>query len=273
LVDYAKQFNVGTWFWKHRRDLKTPQDRQNFFDLCNRVGVVGAKIDFLDHEAKEVIDLYQALLKDAAEHKIMVDFHGANKPAGEARTWPNELTREGVYGMEHRNMPAWATHNTTIPFTRLLAGHADFTPMHFGDRRKETSWTHQIATAACFNSPVLIYAANPKAMLENPAVEMIKSIPSTWDETIVLPQSEIGELAAFARRKGATWFLAVLNGAKERSLTVPLSFLDRRKYDSMIVSDKLDNAAALNVAKAVAQRTDSLKLEMRSAGGFIARFS
>jgi alpha-glucosidase len=134
----------------------------NFFSLCQRIGVVGAKIDFFDHEAKEIIDLYQTLLREAAEYKLILDFHGANKPAGEARTWPNEMTREGIYGLEHRNVPAWAPINTTLPFTRMLAGHADYTAVHFGERRKETSWTHQIASAAILTSPLLVYGAHPK---------------------------------------------------------------------------------------------------------------
>ena len=76
----------------------------------------------------------------------MVDFHGANKPTGESRTWPNEMTREGIRGLEYRRTAAWAEHNTTLPFTRLLAGPADYTPVVFGERRKDTTWAHQIAT-------------------------------------------------------------------------------------------------------------------------------
>ena len=200
LVDYSKQNNVGIWLWKHSKDLRTGQNREAFFSLCNRVGAVGAKIDFFDHEAKEVIDLYQALLRASAEHQIMAEFHGANKPAGESRTWPNELTREAVRGLEYRSMQTRARHDTTLPFTRYLAGHADYTPMHFGERRRETSWAHQIASAVIFTSPLLIFGAHPKNILANPAVELIKSISSVWDETVVLSVSEIGELAIFARR-------------------------------------------------------------------------
>src|ERR1043165_293822 len=211
LVEYSRQQKVGLWFWKHSKDLRTPDARTNFFSLLARVGVVGAKIDFFDHEAKEIIDVYQALLREAAEHKIMVEFHGANKPAGESRTWPNEMTREAIRGLEYRSMETRATHNTTLPFTRFLAGHADYTPMIFSERRRETSLSHQIASAVVFTSPVLIYGAHPKNILENPAVEIIKSIPSVWDETRAQSVSEIGEIAAFARRRGNAWFLAVMH--------------------------------------------------------------
>ncbi len=273
LVDYSRQQRVGIWFWKHSRDLRTPEGRRKFFKQCNDVGVVGAKIDFFDHEAKEIIDLYQILLKEAAESKLMVAFHGANKPAGEARTWPNEMTREGIYGLEHRKGESWSRHNTTLPFTRMLAGHADYTGMHFGERRRETSWAHQIASVAILTSPVLIYGAHPKNILENPAVEMIKSLPSTWDETIALPMCEIGELAVFARRHGDTWFLAIMNGPNSRKESISLSFLGGGKYEVMLVRDELDNAAAVRIEKTTMNQRDSIKMDLRVGGGFIARFS
>ena len=272
LVNYSKQWNVGIWFWEHSKNLKTPESRQKFFEQLNRVGVVGAQIDFFDHEAKEVIDQYQALLKDAAEHKIMLEFHGANKPAGESRTWPNEMTREAIRGMEYRSMAERATHNTTLPFTRFLAGHADYTPVHFGERRRETSWSHQIATAIVFTSPVMIYGAHPKSILDNPAAELIKSIPSTWDGTLVLPPSEIGEIAVFARRKGSEWFLGVLNGSTAKTITVPLGFLGHGRHDAMLVRDNLDDPAAEKIENLRLGSTDSLNLEMRAGGGFAGRF-
>ncbi len=272
-VDFSRRRNVGLLFWKHSRDLRTPEARKQFFDLCQRVGVVGAKIDFFDHEAKEIIDLYQTILREAAERKLIVDFHGANKPAGEARMWPNEMTREGIYGLEHRRTEAWAPVNATLPFTRMLAGHADYTPMIFGERRKETSWAHQIACAAIFTSPLLVYGAHPKNILANPAVEIIKSIPSVWDETIALPASEIGELAAFARRSGSTWFLAIMNGSTARTIKIPLSFLGGGKYQATLARDLQDNAAAVKIENLSLSRTDSLTIELRAGGGFIARLA
>src|SRR6185295_6364723 len=154
----------------------------------------------------------------------MLNFHGANKPTGEPRTWPNEMLREAVRGMESSRLQERARHDVTLPFTRFLAGHADYTPVHFGTRRADTTWAHQIASAAIFTAPLLTYGAHPTNLLKNPAIEMIKSIPSIWDETVVLPPSEIGEVAVFARRRGDAWFLAVLNGPTARNIEVPLSF-------------------------------------------------
>jgi alpha-glucosidase len=273
LVDYSRQQGVGLWFWKHSRELRTPEAREAFFKRLHDLGVVGAKIDFFDHEHKEVVDLYTALLKDAARHQIMVNFHGANKPTGEARTWPNELVREAVRGMEASRLKDRATHDVTLPFTRYLAGHGDYTPVHFGERRANTTWTHQIATAAVFTAPLLTYGAHPANILKNPGVEMMKSIPSTWDETIVLPISEIGEIAAFARRSGDTWFLAILNGLIARTVEIPLSFLGEKEYRAMLLRDSSDDAAALEVENKNLRRSDSLAIKLRPGGGFIARFS
>ena len=247
-VEYSRGRGVGIWVWLHSRDLRTPEAREEMFQRCQDAGVVGVKIDFLDHEAKEVIDLYHALLRDSAKHKLMANFHGANKPAGESRTWPNEMTREAVLGMESSRFRERARHDTTLPFTRFLAGHADYTAVHFGERRRDTTWAHQVASAAVFTSPVFVYGAHPRRLLENPAVEMIKSIPSVWDESVVLKESEIGELAAFARRDGETWFLAILNGPAERKLDVSLaSFLPDGQYEAMLVRDDPSDSAAVKV--------------------------
>lgn len=272
LVDYSNQRNVKLWFWKHRRSLGTEGEREEFFSLLSRLGVVGAKIDFFDHEAKEVIDLYQALLRSSAEHKIMVEFHGANKPAGESRTWPNELSREAVRGLEYRSLNLRSVHNTTLPFTRFLAGHADYTPVHFGERRRETSWAHQIATAIVFTSPLMIYGAHPQHILDNPAVELIKTIPSVWDETIVLPQSEIGEVAGFARRSGGVWFVGIMNGLTGRTIRVPLNFLGAQRHHATLVRDQLDDPAAVKIERMAVGRDESVLIRMRAGGGFVARF-
>jgi alpha-glucosidase len=273
VVADARKSGVGLWFWRHSKQLRTPEEREAFFKKLSECGVVGAKIDFFDHEHREVVDLYSALLAGAAKYRILVNFHGANKPTGGARTWPNELIREGVRGMEASKLEARAKHNATLPFTRYLAGPADYTPVLFGPRRGDTTWAHQIASAAVFTEPLLTFAAHPKALLDNPAVEIIKSIPPVWDETIVLPGCEIGELAAFARRCGNTWFLAVLNGPSARTETFPLTFLAAGNYQSLEVRDDAMNAAAVLVEKGEANRTASIKLALGAGGGFIGRFT
>lgn len=273
LVDYSRKRNVGIWLWKDSRALRTLEARETLFGLCQRTGVVGVKIDFLDHEAKEVVDLYQTLLKDAARHQLMVNFHGSNKPSGESRTWPNELTREGIRGLESAQIEFRSRHNATLPFTRFLAGPADYTPVIFGPRRGDTTAAHQIATAAIFTSPLLVYGGHPKSLLEHPAVEMIKSIPSIWDETIVLSVSAIGKTAAFARRHGDDWFVVVLGGPEGQKLTVSLSFLDSSAYRAMLVRDEPNNPTGVAIENADLTSADSLQIELAEGGGFIGRFT
>ena len=273
VVDYSRQQGVGVWFWKHSKDLRTPEAREEFFKMLHDLGVTGAKIDFFDHEAKEVIDLYEALLQKAAEYHVLVVFHGANKPTGRERTWPNELVREAIRGMESSALKERARHETILPFTRLLAGPADYTAMLFNERRRDTTVAHQIASIAVFAAPLLTIAANPQTILSNPAVDMIKSVPPVWDETIVLPDSEIGGLAAYARRKGSIWFLAVMGGPQPKTLRVPLSFLGEGEYKAMLVRDNPSDDGAVEMENAIRRRTDSLDISLRGGGGLLARFS
>jgi alpha-glucosidase len=139
----------------------------------------------------------------------------------------------------------------------------------FGERRRETSWAHQIASAAILTSPLLVYGGHPASLLSNPGVEMIKSVPSVWDETRVLPPSEIGELALFARRHGTTWFVAAMNGRSARTVAVDLSFLPPGTHRALIVRDRLADAAALDVE--TREVSNTIEIAMRPAGGFIMR--
>jgi alpha-glucosidase len=277
MVEYSRERGVGIWVWIHSRVLFDAAERKKLFAHLHSVGVVGMKIDFFDHEAKEWIDLYQAILREAAENELMVNFHGANKPAGEPRMWPNEMTREAIKGSESSRVMAWGPHNTTWPFTRLLAGHAELTPILFGTRRRETSWSHQIATAAVLTAPLLTYAANPKQLLENPAADIIKSIPATWDQTIVLPPSEIGDLALFARRDGQKWFVAALNNELVKELKVATPFLEKgRKYQLAIVKDEIGVTAPADkviVENGTFTGGETLAVSVRGGGGFVARLT
>ncbi len=276
LVDYSRERGVRILIWKRSSELSDPKAAEDFFDMCRRTGAAGAKIDFFDHEHKDIIDLYERLLRSAAEHHLILDFHGANKPTGLERTYPNLLGQEAIRGLE--TGPPYAQHNATLPFTRMLAGLADYTPMHFGRKLGDTTWPHQIATAVILWAPLLVYAAHPANILTNPAVDVIKDIPSVWDETVVLPVSEIGEVAAFARRKGDTWYLAVVNGPNERTIQVDLSFLDSAErgraptYYAALVGDATE-AAAVDIRHKTMSSDDSLFIKMRSGGGFIGRFS
>lgn len=272
LVQYSKAKDVDIWLWEHSKNLWDAAKRQAFFSRCHRLGIRGLKIDFFDHEAKDVIDLYEAILRETAALQLMVDFHGSNKPTGQERTWPNELTREAVKGMEASKLADRATHEVTIPFTRFIAGAAEYTPVHFGERRKNTTWAHQIASAVILSAPMLTFAASPAHLLENPAVELIRNMPSVWDETFVLPGSGIGEAAIYARRKGSTWFLAIMNGAKARSVKVPLSFLGAGTFKVLEARDKKGIPDGIEVNNKSYDENNILQLDLEEGGGYIAKF-
>jgi alpha-glucosidase len=272
-AEYSKQQGVRVLFWRHSNQLRTPEAREEFFARLHRLGVAGAKIDFFDHEAKENIDLYEALLQKAAEYQCVVDFHGANKPTGRLRTWPNAMLYEAVRGMESSSLKRRARHETILPFARYLAGPCDYTTMIFTQRRADSTWAHQIACLATFQSPILTIAAHPQSVLDNPAVDVIKSIKPVWDETIVLPESQIGELSLFARRSGDMWMLAVMHAGPARTIQVPLSFLGDGPYKASLVHDNREKADAVVLEDKILQRSDTLTIELADGGGFLARFT
>lgn len=280
LVAYGKKKNVGIWVWKAYPDrdgiagLKQADQREAFFAHCHEVGVVGVKIDYFDDESQEVIRFYEAALKDAAKYHIMVDFHGADKPTGLSRTYPNEMSREGVLGLEHRT--DWPPHNTILPFTRYLAGHGDYTPLSFREMIKGTTTAHQVATVALFNSSFMCLAVNPKTLMNSNVWPVVKSIPELWDQTLVLPPSKIGDMVVYARRKGKDWFLCVLNGQhKKRRIQVPLDFLKSRSYQLSYLKDDLtsksDPAGAVTGERPV-KKGAQLSIELAPGGGYIGHF-
>jgi len=272
-VNYSKQQGVRVLFWRHSRELRTTEEREEFFARLHRLGVAGAKIDFFDHEGKENIDLYEALLEKAAEHQCVTDFHGANKPTGRLRTWPNAMLYEGVRGMESSGLQRRARHETILPFARYLAGPTDYTTMIFTERRRDSSWAHQIACLATFQSPILTIAAHPQSVLDSPAADVIKSIKAVWDETVVLPESRIGELSIFARRSGDMWMLAAMSAGPAKTIQAPLSFLGDGQYEASLVRDNKENSGAVVLENRTVRRGDTLTIEMISGGGFVGRFT
>jgi alpha-glucosidase len=272
-VEYSNKQGVRALFWRHSNRLRTPEEQEEFFKRLHDLRVAGAKIDFIDQETKEGVDQYEALLRKAAEYQCVIDFHGANKPTGRLRTWPNDMIYEAVRGMESSSLRERARHEAILPFTRYLAGPCDYTTMVFTGRRGDSSWAHQIACLATFHSPILTIAAHPQSVLDNPAVDVIKEIPAVWDETIVLPASRIGELSIFARRKGDMWMLAVMCGTKGATISVPLSFLGDGNYRATLVRDDMEKDAAVVLDETLVARGDSLEIKMRDGGGFLGRFT
>lgn len=272
LVAYAGQRKVGIWVWKSYNSLKEAAVRQQCFAALQSVGVAGVKIDFIDQEGVDQVSFYESALRDAAAAGLMVNFHGANKPTGYNRTWPNELTREAVYGQEWVTYnPQGPANNCILPFTRFLAGPADYTPGVFDSKRAYgTSRAHQLALQIIFNSPLSCWPSDPDVYLASPALPLIKSIPTTWHQTLVLPFSRIGEIAGFARRKGNQWFIGVISSGKEKQISIPLDFLEAGPYVGFSTQDDLNNPDQLFTNQSAYTKTDTLNITLRPDGGFAA---
>ena len=274
VCDYAKTQGVKIWLWVNSNEVPNTARRTNVLDHAVAVGAVGVKIDFEPEANVRWVNWYDESLRDAAARKLMLDFHGANKPIGRDRTWPNGLTRESIRGHEYqilryrRTLPP--SHDTILPFTRFVIGPGDYTPTVFNPKElRGYTWARELAQAIVFTSPYLCYADHPTNYLNNPAVDVMKAIPATWDETVVLPGSEIGKCAAFARRSGKQWFIGVMNGGEATTLDLPLDFLGRGKFQMTQLGDAPDRTDAWQREEKTVTRKDLVKLSLRPSGGAV----
>jgi len=269
VVKYAKSQGVDVWVWVHCKYVHKPEDRLAYFKRAKDIGIVGLKIDFMSPANTEWVNWYDETLRVAASLQLMIDFHGAVKPTGRERTWPNEMTREAIAGREQGKSPA--THDTTLPFLRYVQGHADFTPTLFmPDRLSGSTFAHELAMAVVYTSPFLCYGDNPKNYLKSEAVDVLKALPPAWDETVVLPFSAIGEQAGFARRSGKSWFIGVINNQMPRRESIPLKFLGTGKYKLVELADSPDRNDAFVRTERMVIAKDSLTLPLRRDGGYVA---
>jgi alpha-glucosidase len=269
VVSYAKEQGVGVWAWVHCDYVHKPGDRMAYFKRAKSLGIVGLKIDFPRPADVEWVDWYEDASRDAASLQLLVDFHGAVKPTGRERTWPNELTREAIAGREQGKNPA--THDTTLPFLRYVQGHADYTPTLFiPGRLNGSSYAHELAMAVVFTSPFLCLGDNPINYLNSAAVDVIKALPPVWDETVVLPGSEIGGQAIFARRHGNEWFIGAINGQMPRRVDISLGFLGKGSFKLVELADDPERNDGFVRTERTVTAKDRLTLPLRKDGGYVA---
>lgn len=271
---YARTRGVKVWLWVHSDQVTTPEQRKAYLRRAASIGIVGVKVDFPPATNREWSNWYIDVARDAAAEKLMVDFHGATKPTGTERTWPNVLTREGVRGHEwhitryKRVLPP--SHDTILPFGRYVVGPGDYTPTVFEPKELQGfTWPREVAQMVTFTSPFLTIGGHPRSLIANPARDVVMAIPATWDETVVLPGSEPGKVSAMARRTGRDWFVAVINGGERRTLPVPLAFLGKQICAATTLGDA-DRPDAYDRRQATVSARRPLSVTMAPAGGFVA---
>jgi alpha-glucosidase len=269
VVNYAKSQNVKIWVWVGASYVFKPEDREAYFQRAQDLGIVGVKVDFPKPPSAEWVQWYEDTLRDGAKHHLMLDFHGAVKPTGRERTWPNEMSREAIAGREQGKSPS--LHDITLPFLRYVQGPADFTPtLLIPGRLNGSSFAHELAMPIVFTSPFLCMGDNPKNYLNSVAVDVLKALPSVWDETRVLPDSEIGQLAIYARRSGNQWFIGAINDLTPRREQVNLNFLGQGQYKLVELADDAERNDAFVRTERVVTAKDTLTLPLRKDGGYVA---
>ena len=286
IVRYAHSLKVNVLLWARWNHVNRQMEQA--FPLYEKWGISGVKIDFMDSDDQEMVNFYERTLKLAAKHHLAVDFHGAYKPTGIRRTWPNLLTREGVLGNEYNKWSTRVTpeHSVTLPFTRMLAGPMDFTPGGFRSTTKANfkprdtapfvmgTRAHQLAMLVVYESPLQVLCDSPYSYRGQPGLEFLKVVPTTWDETKVV-NGAIGEYVTIARRHGDKWYLGSMTDSTARKLEVPLNFLGKGEYKVHIYSDSPESEDAPDWVREETRQTsasETLTLPMVSGGGYAAWF-
>ena len=288
LCNYAESKGVGIILWVVWNTL----DDKLYAALpqYQAWGVKGIKVDFMQRDDQKVVNYYWRIAEKAAEYKLLVDFHGAYKPAGLRRTWPNVLTKEGVKGLENTKWSYDITpdHDLTIPFIRMVAGPMDYTPgamVNFDSinfkpmyNRPASMGTrvHQMAMYVIYESPLQMLADNPSNYRkEKECTNFIAGVPVTWDETRVI-EAKVGDYLVIARRKGEEWFLGAMTDWTAREFDVNLVFLDEGEYNAIIFSDGINAdrfAQDYRKTEISMSKDDTIKIKMAPGGGCAARLT
>jgi alpha-glucosidase len=286
VCDYAKSKGVGVRVWVHWAALYPKLD--SAFAIFEKWGLEGMMIDFMDRDDQQMVNMQQEMLQKAAAHHLHVQFHGAYKPTGLSRTFPNEFTREGTLNYEtnkwnEEGLPP--DHDIMIPFTRMLAGSTDYhmggfraaapgkyirqytRPMMLGTR------CHMLGLYVVFENYLGMVCDYPLAYEGQPGFDFIKEVPTTWDETKVL-DAKVGEYIVVARRKGSDWFLGAITNHEARSLTISAKFLSAGRYEATLYTDAPDvavNADHLTKKQFEVTASDELVLNLAAGGGMACK--
>lgn len=290
IIDYGKKKGVGVVLWALWNPLAT--DIEGTFDIYQKWGAAGVKIDFMDRSDQEMVNFYDAVGKAAADRHLVVDFHGAYKPSGMQRKYPNILTFEGVLGNEYNkgegngwNASVTPDHTLMLPFIRNLAGPMDFTPGSVNNVTREDyhgAFSHpvtlgtranQAAMFVVYESPLQMICDSPSNYDNAPGyAEFLSKIPVTWDETIGL-DAEIGDYLMMARRNGDKWYIAAMTDWTPRDLTLNLDFLPEGKWTMESMADGRNahrQATDHKFETKTVSTGDTLNLHLAPGGGWVA---
>jgi alpha-glucosidase len=285
LAAYAKEKRVGIilWVvWKSLQDQMIPA-----LDRFEKWGVKGIKVDFMQRDDQPLIDFYAKLCQEAANRKMMVDFHGQQKPALMTRTWPNLISTEGVEGMEWSKWSASTDpeHDVTIPFTRMFLGPMDYTPGAMLNATKsdftpvfdrpmsQGTRCHQLAMYVVYESPLQMLADSPSNYLREPQMmEFLSPVPTVWDETKVL-DAKLGDYVLMARRNGKDWYVGAMTDWSARDLDVDLSFLPAGNFKMTAYADGINADRMASDYKQTKTEVNSgtrLHIHLAPGGGWAA---
>ena len=291
LIKYANSKNVGILLWynsggphndvteRPRDIMSSPARRKEEFQKIAAWGVKGVKVDFFQSDKPQIIKQYFDILKDAADNKIMVNFHGCTMPRGWNRTWPNLVTMEAMRGAESyafdENYPAKAVwHNTILPFARNVIGSMDYTPVAFSNQKYPhlTTWCHELALSVVYESGIQHMADNfeyYKALPEEPKT-FLKNVPVAWDETKLLAGYP-GEDCVIARKANDIWYIGGINGANEKkSWEIGLSRLEGSDFSGIVITDG-ETDKQFSCSEFTIKAGDKLLVDVLPYGGFVAK--
>ena len=286
LAAYARSRGIGLSLWT----LSMTLDRQldSALRQFQRWGVDFIMTDFIDRDDQKTVNFYKKITEACAKAKIMIMFHGAYPPKGFNRTYPNNITREGVLGSEYNAWSDKATsaHNCTIPFTRMLAGPLDYepglldnaTPKMFkaiwGKVMSQTTRCQQLAMFIVYDNPMQIFSGNPsQGLLEPEFMELLGSFPTTWDTTLIL-QAVVSDHIVTARRNENSWYIAGMAAEKGYDSRIDFSFLPAGSYKATVCRDGINadrNAMDYIIEKKDITSGSNINLHLAPGGGFVIR--